>query len=337
MRLKQIMAIVFGCSLALGSGSVLANANKQISAFVKLNSWYCEKPVSSASDLAKSFKADNRLQASRAEPGQFTWQAAGETVSLMAHSKGCTTVTQLDGADKLALNPLINALAEHGYKKLSQKVGYGQSNGQKVMVSETVMQHGNHRAVLIYPMDDKGPQQVSLTTANYGMTKTADAPNKVDSDKVEMHRKLAGSKGDNGWYRAKSTKGDFSVLMPLKFNDYTVNGKGDVRSIEMLSTRSEEGLKFWASRTYYNKAGMAQTLFEKFQNGEAVPKAPRKKLKHLGYDAVLIEASDKQNATSQLVMKVGQTLILLAVEWPVKYNESAKKLGNVFFNSLKAK
>jgi hypothetical protein len=39
---------------------------------------------------------------------------------------------------------------------------------------------------------------------------------------IEMHRTNAGTPNAQGWYQAKSTYGEFSVLMPCPFNDFTV-------------------------------------------------------------------------------------------------------------------
>ena len=51
---------------------------------------------------------------------------------------------------------------------------------------------------------------------------------------LKMHRIQAGIKDSSGWFFAHSTKGQYSVDLPFKFNDYTVLGKknDDVQRIE---------------------------------------------------------------------------------------------------------
>lgn len=335
MTFKQHFSSIIGGTLILTSMLASADADKRIADFVKLNSWYCEQPVANADALLKKLQADDRLQADKAHASVYQW-SDDTSLSLMAHQQGCTTVASLSATDKLSLKETIKALNAKGYKKLSQNVGYSKTSETKALISETVFEKAGSRAVLVYPMDKQGKQQLSLTTANYTVQPTANS-NSQASNKVDMHRQMAGTKGKNGWYEARSTHGQFSVLMPLKFNDFTIKGdKEQVRSVEMIGTKSDEGIKFLASRTFYAKPGLAQQFFEKFTSGQAVPKAPRKQLKFKGYDAVLIEAANKKIGTSQLVMKVDDTLVLLAVEWPQQHAKAAKQLGDVFFKSFKA-
>ena len=329
---------------ALLAGSVLtshaataANADKQIASFVKLNSWYCEAPLNGVAELVNQLKKDARLQEDSATR-RYRWKAASEDVSVMAHQQGCATVLQLDANDKASLKQLISALKERGYQQLSQQVGYTSGQlSQKKMVSETLFERKGNKAVLIYPIDGTGQQELSLITANYTQRTVAQTNKQTVSldERIRMHRQNAGERTQNGWYQADSSKGSYSVLLPLKFNDFSVAGdKEKVRSVEMLTTQSREGIKLRASRTFYTDPALAQTFFDSFVSGKVAPKTPRRVLKHQGYDAVLLEAADQKNATSQLVMKVDNTLVLLSLEWPVQYSAAAKKLGNVFFNSF---
>ncbi len=65
-----------------------------------------------------------------------------------------------------------------------------------------------------------------------------------------MHRQLAGTPNEKGWYDAKSTEGHFRVSLPIPFNDFTVRVKEkdgtEVVSYAVGST-SKEGFKFSAT------------------------------------------------------------------------------------------
>ncbi len=45
---------------------------------------------------------------------------------------------------------------------------------------------------------------------------------RAQQPKLEMHRSGVVSKDPSGWHLAVSTKGSFSVRMPIPFNDFTV-------------------------------------------------------------------------------------------------------------------
>jgi len=311
---------------------------KQVDAFVELNSWYCEKLAPNAKKLATNLEKDKRLQAADAHQ-QYRWKTELGDLRLMPHKQGCSTITVFQTKNKIVLKDLITALEKRGYQKQSQQLSQAKASNTG-MLSKTVFEQQGRNAVLIYPMDNKGEQEVSLTTANYQQLKTANnvQAQSKGSDNVQMHRKNAGIKSENGWYPAESSQGQYAVLMPLKFNDFSVSSNNaNVASVEMLGTKSKEGIKFLASRTFYNKPQLAQNYFDNFVSGKAVPGAPRRSLRHKGYDAVLIETADQQQATSQLVMKVDDTLMLLAVEWPLEHSTAAKQLGDMYFNSFEVK
>ena len=73
---------------------------------------------------------------------------------------------------------------------------------------------------------------------------------------MKMRRIQAGEPDASGWRVAASTEGEFSVRLPLKFNDFTI-GEGDSKA-PMLHTftvgaKSQEGIKFTATRIVYRQ------------------------------------------------------------------------------------
>lgn len=340
MKKNHLMNYLSIVATVLAAGHVQA-ADRVITEFVEANSWHCHQAAPDQASLNAALKVDSRLKATPSNPQVYRLVNSTVAIMVMAHRQGCVTIAELNSVEpKPSLNDVIKALSTKGYQKHSQNVSYKEKDGIKALVSETVLKRkrkGND-AVLVYPMDDNGPQRLSLVTANYRQQSPAKTPPvAADNDNVTLHRKQAGNKVNNGWYPAQSTKGDYSVLMPLKFNDFSVKSQDDkVRSVEMLNTRSHEGIRFLASRTFYSEPGQAAVVFDKFTSGEIVPETSRKTLNYKGYEAVLIETSGQNTANSQLVMKVGETLMLMAIEWPHQHGKTAKKLGDIFFKSFNA-
>lgn len=71
-------------------------------------------------------------------------------------------------------------------------------------------------------------------------------PVEAQQPKLEMHR-LGVNVGDgSGWYLARSTKGSFSVRLPIPFNDFTTYDAGTGNAIHVVGGKSSEGIKFAA-------------------------------------------------------------------------------------------
>jgi len=64
--------------------------------------------------------------------------------------------------------------------------------------------------------------------------------------KLEMHRTGVDTKDPSGWHLAVSTKGSFSVRMPIPFNDFTVRStdpKAGEELTHVIGGKSAEGIK----------------------------------------------------------------------------------------------
>jgi hypothetical protein len=64
--------------------------------------------------------------------------------------------------------------------------------------------------------------------------------------KLEMHRAGVDSKDPSGWHLAVSTKGSFSVRMPIPFNDFTIRStdlKAGEEVTHVIGGKSVEGIK----------------------------------------------------------------------------------------------
>lgn len=67
----------------------------------------------------------------------------------------------------------------------------------------------------------------------------------ADSPIKKLHRELAGVPSSDGWYKAKSTEGNYSVVLPNVFNDFTLENKTNTDEKYFgLASRSKNGCAF---------------------------------------------------------------------------------------------
>src|SRR5689334_6675583 len=64
--------------------------------------------------------------------------------------------------------------------------------------------------------------------------------------KLEMHRAGVNADDGSGWHLAVSTKGSFSVLLPIPFNDFTTNDAATGETSHVVGGKSSEGIKLAA-------------------------------------------------------------------------------------------
>src|SRR5215470_9166829 len=72
---------------------------------------------------------------------------------------------------------------------------------------------------------------------------------RAQQPKLEMHRTGVDTKDPSGWHLAVSTKGSFSVRMPIPFNDFTVrstDSKAGEELTHVIGGKSAEGIKLSA-------------------------------------------------------------------------------------------
>lgn len=153
---------------------------------------------------------------------------------------------------------------------------------------------------------------------------------------IKMHRTQARERASSGWYLANSTNGRFSVLLPLPFNDFSVpgNGKTGVSRIEVVGTKSGEGIKFIANRIFYEKEKLIKHYFANFAEGKVFPEARRRMIKVKNYPAVDIAISNSNSGSMQRAIMTTDSIILLIVEWPNEYEKTARALADNFLTSI---
>ncbi|WP_246788000.1 hypothetical protein [Bradyrhizobium sp. CCBAU 53421] len=70
--------------------------------------------------------------------------------------------------------------------------------------------------------------------------------NALAEPKLEMHRAGVSADDGSGWHLAVSSKGSFSVLLPIPFNDFTTRDAQTGEVTHVVGGKSSEGIKFVA-------------------------------------------------------------------------------------------
>jgi hypothetical protein len=157
---------------------------------------------------------------------------------------------------------------------------------------------------------------------------------------MTMHRIQADEPAASGWMVAASTEGGFSVRLPLKFNDFTIaecDPKAPVMRAFVVGTKSQEGIKFSATRIAYRKgAESAKYFFSRFEKGPDSGATPERVTRlSLGerqaIDLVLKKGS---NVLYQRVVMLESDLLLMIIESPRSHEATARQFVAPFFDSL---
>jgi hypothetical protein len=157
---------------------------------------------------------------------------------------------------------------------------------------------------------------------------------------MTMHRFQAGEPDTTGWMPATSTGGAFSVRLPLKFNDFTVDESDPNAAVLrtfVVGATSQERIKFIATRFVYRKgAESAQFFFARAEKGEGLSGLERVTPRQVGarraVDHVLKRPSD---VAYQRTVLLDADLIMMIIEAPRNFDATAQQFVAPFFDSLK--
>lgn len=139
---------------------------------------------------------------------------------------------------------------------------------------------------------------------------------------VEMHRQQATTKdAASGWYLGKSTKGTFTALYPMPFNDFTMTAKdtniGDVVT-HIVGGSSKEGLKYTVTemvRTERFKDISLKSFTEGFGGGE-FKVSETDYTKYLDLPTVTFSASQDGSGAFFRYIITPKTVYSLILEYP---------------------
>ncbi len=179
-----------------------------------------------------------------------------------------------------------------------------------------------------------------LTLSVISMPMAESSPVKKPAPVVEVHRQGVSIKDSTGLYPAQSTLGNFSVLMPIPFNDFSIltqRGDGSPLRMDCIGGKTTEGVKFMiTSAPWFQKKPELKDLYESFRKDEQVLSKP--KYKEQGLESSVTFEATQKDSRSWIRYTVTPTMIFCAsVEYPRDQQEMIARQAEIFLDSLKIK
>lgn len=156
---------------------------------------------------------------------------------------------------------------------------------------------------------------------------------------VQIHRSQDTTRHSSGWYYGKSTEGQFSILMPLPFADYTVKAKDPNGVLKMcvIKTVSDEGIKFAATEMNQLKKMEDSALYDILEGFRKDPQSKvsdESKEPYQGFPAITLRWEGKNSAMFGRWVKTEDKLFSVMLEFPLEQEKLAEELSETFLNSL---
>ncbi|NQD37172.1 hypothetical protein HPT27_09050 [Permianibacter sp. IMCC34836] len=156
---------------------------------------------------------------------------------------------------------------------------------------------------------------------------------------MTMHRHQAGELDSNGWTLAVSTEGNFSVQMPMPFNDFTViadKSTDAVSRIDVIGSQSEEGVRISATRARFRNVGAGSQQFENVRRLGMWQAGATKPISFdiNGYPAVEQQVGKDSTQAYGRTLLIGDDVVTLIIEFPSVHRNIVDKLSRSFFDSL---
>lgn len=157
--------------------------------------------------------------------------------------------------------------------------------------------------------------------------------------KLEMHRAGVSADDGSGWHLAVSTKGSFSVLLPIPFNDFTTRDAETGDTTHVVGGKSSEGIKFVAAelpagnKTPPDLASIPKTLAANPANKVSDV------VRRTSGDAEILTLTVSE-ASKTMYMRCIQTKrarYTLTIEFPNAYRDLIVANKDRFFESFKLK
>lgn len=166
---------------------------------------------------------------------------------------------------------------------------------------------------------------ILLTLLVFSVNSFADTPIK------KLHRELAGVPSSDGWYKAKSTEGNYSVVLPNVFNDFTLENKTNTNEKYFgLAARSKNGCAFISTLVTKN-LDMENKFTQDYKSAEGSTSIGKYK------GAPFLNGEGVNSSGYYFIgrrVKSDKGIFMLMITCPSSEKSYAKKSAEKFFNSL---
>ena len=157
--------------------------------------------------------------------------------------------------------------------------------------------------------------------------------------KLEMHRVGVSADDGSGWHAAVSTKGAFSIRLPIPFNDFTTHDLGAGEVSHAIGGKSSEGIKFVAVEVPVTAKtpGDLGAMPKSFSSNPANKVSDISRQTKDGADALSFSVAGLVSSAHFRYIKVKGMLYTLSIEFPNAYRETVAPMKDQFFGSFKLK
>src|SRR5262245_22479154 len=162
---------------------------------------------------------------------------------------------------------------------------------------------------------------------------------KAQQPKLEMHRIGVNTDDGSGWHAAVSTKGAFSVRLPIPFNDFTTRDASTGEATHAVGGKSSEGIKFMAvevpvtAKTPDDLGAIPKSFASNAANKVSDVNRQTKD----GADTLSFSVTGPASTAHFRYIKVNGLLYTLSIETPNAYRETVAAMKDKFFGSFKLK
>jgi hypothetical protein len=165
---------------------------------------------------------------------------------------------------------------------------------------------------------------------------------RAQQPKLEMHRAGVVSKDPSGWHLADSTKGSFSVRMPIPFNDFTVRSTDPKTGDEVthvIGGKSTEGIRLSAVEMPAS-ARSTPSLDKMLADFSAKPGTKVSDVQRGSkgdVDTLSFSVSGAQTSAHMRYIKTKNATYSLTIEFPNSRRNDVAGIRDEFFASFKTK
>jgi hypothetical protein len=162
---------------------------------------------------------------------------------------------------------------------------------------------------------------------------------KAQQPKLEMHRVGVNADDGSGWHSAVSTKGAFSVRLPIPFNDFTTRDATTGEVTHAVGGKSSEGIKFMVAEVPVTAKTPddLSVIPKSFASNSASKVSDISRQTKDGADALSFSVTGPASTAHFRYIKVNGLLYTLSIETPNAYRETVAAMKDKFFGSFKLK
>jgi len=157
-----------------------------------------------------------------------------------------------------------------------------------------------------------------------------------------MHRVDDTTKDASGWYYAKSTEGNFSVSLPARFNDFTIQeaSKKAKRKAKMyvVGGYNPDGIQFSATKMPMADGESLESLVKDMTTSTAPlgPASDMKKEKYQNHNSISVTSTKDSTGRFTKYIQLGNSYVMVqSIVFTTANKKAAAACADRFFSSLK--